>query len=90
MLVSVSVTVTENVAGEPPALLAMLPEHVPALADGDPIETVKETAPPTADGDVEPAGTIVATVPGALPAPSVQDNCGVNVGCAFACETVNV
>jgi hypothetical protein len=90
MLVTVSVTVTGNVAGEPPALLAMLPVHVPAVGDGDPIETVKETAPPGVDGDVEPTGTIVATVPGALPEPSVHVSEAVNVGCAFACETVSV
>jgi hypothetical protein len=90
MLVSVWVTVTEKVAGEPPALLTMVPVHVPALGDGDPMETVNETSPPGVDGDVEPTGTMVATVPGALPAPSVQDSSGVNVGCAFACETVSV
>jgi hypothetical protein len=90
MVASVSVTVTVNVAGEPPALLAIVPVHVPVAGDGDPMATVNETAPPGVDGDVEPTGTIVATVPGALFVLGVQDSAGVNVGRAFACETVSV
>jgi hypothetical protein len=90
MVVTVSVTVTENVAGVPPALLVMVPVHVPVAGDGEPGETVNETAPPGDDGDVAPPGVITATVPGALFAPSVHVIAGVKAGCAFACETLNV
>jgi hypothetical protein len=77
-----------KVAAVPPALLAIEPVQLPAVGDEVATATAKVTEAPGDDAVAEPTGAIVATVPGALFAPTVQMSVGVNVGANPLCETV--
>jgi hypothetical protein len=76
------------VAGVPPALLAKVTVHVPAVGDDDATDAVNVTLPPALEGDVAPSAATCATVPAGLFAPMVHDVIGANVGRCPACDTV--